>query len=198
MPALSIETRTVASGPVVVNGKAGRPPGSRLVRRIDCDQQWVMRRLFPLAILRLASCVQFGQRSFPERKKQQVGAFTIEFSAGDEAYADVLADLLRKPKSNSWSVKPTPLGLKDLEWRRDYFVGRIAAYLGQAHLPPLTVSAYDRSTDDLLPRLFRETSEARRGKMSMATVYAAFEKLTGEKMLSYLPKAPNSVTQSRL
>lgn len=52
--------------------------------------------------------------------------------------------------------------------------------------------------DDFLPRLFREISEARRGKMSMATVYAAFEKLTGEKMLSYLPKAPTSVTQSRL
>jgi hypothetical protein len=71
-----------------------------------------MRRLFPLAILLLASCAQVGPRLFPERKTQQVGAFTIEYSAGDEAYADVLADLLRKPKLNLWSVKTTPLGLK--------------------------------------------------------------------------------------
>ena len=46
--------------------------------------------------------------------------------------------------------------------------------------------------DDLLPKLFRELGKTKREKASIATVYRAYKKLTGEDLRSYLskPKKP--------
>ncbi|MEO5957633.1 MAG: hypothetical protein ABIR80_00795, partial [Opitutaceae bacterium] len=102
-----------------------------------------MRWLLSFAIVLFSSCAHFDQRSFPDRKTRQVGAFTIEYSAGDEANANLLASLLQLPKLNSWAAKPVPLSLADLERRREYFLVRVAAVFGHTPPPPMTVAAYD-------------------------------------------------------
>jgi hypothetical protein len=91
-----------------------------------------LRVAFRLAVLGAAlSLLTEVRAAFPERKIFQFGEFTIEASAGDEAYVEALALTLvdyRIPVQPE--VQPGKLSLDDLARRREYFLGKVAAELG--------------------------------------------------------------------
>jgi hypothetical protein len=79
-----------------------------------------------------------------ERKTFQFGDFTIEAPDGDEPYVEALAVQLADFKLPPPPAPPTlKLSWDDLDRRRDYFLGRIAAQLGLARPTALMASAYD-------------------------------------------------------
>ena len=82
--------------------------------------------------------------AFPERKTFQFGEFTIEASAGDEAYVEALALRLADYHLPKTEAQPTlKLGLDDLVKRRDYFLGKVSQYLGLDKPTEKMVSTYD-------------------------------------------------------
>lgn len=69
--------------------------------------------------------------AFPERKTRRAGKFTIEYSVGDEKYADALAARLAEDKPPVLAVAATErLTLDVLEKKRSHFVGKLAASIG--------------------------------------------------------------------
>jgi len=136
----------------VVNGKCGA--GKRFGSNYGCDRgdaggklqsmssiRLVHRAILLVAVLGLAGMVS---ASLPERKTFQFGEFTIEASAGDEAYVEALAVKLADYQLPKAETQPTlKLGLDDLEKRRDYFLGKVSMYLGLDKPTEKMASTYD-------------------------------------------------------
>ena len=81
---------------------------------------------------------------FPERKIFQFGEFVIEASAGDEAYVEALALKLADYKPAPPAPPPAAkLSLEELQRRRDYFLGRVAASLGLDQPTEKMASTFD-------------------------------------------------------
>ena len=92
-------------------------------------------------MLGLTSVLSAG---LPERKTFQFGEFTIEASAGDEAYVEVLAVKLADYQPPGSEARPAPkLGLDDLGKRREYFLGKVSMYLGLDKPTEKMASTYD-------------------------------------------------------
>ena len=69
--------------------------------------------------------------AFPERQTRRAGKFTIEYSVGDEKYADALAARLAEEKPPVLAVAATErLTLDVLEKKRSHFLGKLAAAIG--------------------------------------------------------------------
>jgi hypothetical protein len=150
MPALSIEPGKVTGGADAVNGKLGcvvrefpgcsRPVGA--IRMMAMQSPAVLGRIS--IVLALMFGVAGARAGFPERKMFQFGEFTIEASAGDEAYAEALALQLADYQPPTRPEAPTPkLSLDDLARRRDYFLGRIASVLALSKPTEKMAQTYD-------------------------------------------------------
>lgn len=82
--------------------------------------------------------------TLPERKMFLFGEFTIEASAGDEAYVEALAVRLADYRLPKMETQPAlKLGLDDLVKRRDYFLGKVSMYLGLEKPTEKMTSIYD-------------------------------------------------------
>ena len=80
---------------------------------------------------------------FPERKTFQFGEFTIEASAGDEAYVEALAVKLADYRLPAPTVPaPDRLTLDDLARKREYFLNRVAGFLGMDRPTDKMASTY--------------------------------------------------------
>lgn len=80
--------------------------------------------------------------AFPERATRVVGEFTIEFSPGDEAYADELAAQLPEFRRRSVVEPATGLVLE----HREEFLNRIAAQLAFKEPTKMMTTIYDTFT----------------------------------------------------
>ncbi len=82
--------------------------------------------------------------ALPERKTFQFGEFTIEASAGDDAYVEALALRLVDCKLPAEpALAPVKLTVGGLALRRDYFLGKVSGFLGLAKPTASMESAYD-------------------------------------------------------
>lgn len=69
--------------------------------------------------------------ALPERKTFQFGAFTIEATAGDEAYVEALAlQLVDYKLPAAPALAPAKLSLNDLRGKRGYFLAKVASQIG--------------------------------------------------------------------
>lgn len=103
--------------------------------------RFVDRGLLGIVMLGLASGLA---AALPERKTFQFGEFTIEASAGDEAFVEALAVKLADYKLPAPpAAAPARITLDDLGKRRDYFLGKVSAYLGLDRPTEKMASTYD-------------------------------------------------------
>lgn len=120
----------------------------------DCDLGGVGGRVGVMSFLRLVYRILLGSvalgwavglsAALPERKTFQFGEFTIEASAGDEAYVEALAKQLADYRLPEVAPPPPPrLTPADLGKRKEYFLGKICAYLGLAEPTKQMKSAFE-------------------------------------------------------
>ncbi len=136
----------------MVNGKYG---GEKCFAGIsDCDRRCGWGRVegmsFPRMVLRIIVIgIVLGlagrvTAALPERKTFQFGEFTIEASAGDEAYVEALAVQLADYKLPAGkSPAPARLALDDLSNRRELFLAKIIAHLGLVRPTERMNASYD-------------------------------------------------------
>jgi hypothetical protein len=153
------------------------------------------RRFSPFALLHEST--EFGivdryiasrdRRWFCDGMANYIAWKVLEDRLGAESargYYDLAAELKKFEHAG-------PVDLEGWPARENAREGDAREDLGTAHYAFATKVIADvcaKHGDELIPRLFAEIGKTPKAQTTMQTVYAAFTKLTGEDMRSYLPK----------
>lgn len=115
----------------------------------------MVRCLQTLAVICVGLCVLLSQTvsaevRFPQRKVTMGGGYVIEYSEGDEAYAQALVRYLPLEIPTPQDIPAVPFSLRDLRERRAEIVARMAEQLGVPAIADNTVASFGTLVDVLL------------------------------------------------